>query len=112
MNDIGWCCCAPCVMNSENKVRVVAEYLCCSESNEMYAWVTDQLEKVGPLYKLKSTRFIFADQLITEELLTMLDITETCILRADQFHLFTHVFPTFLEPRFGVQPWLHYLDQC
>ena len=72
--------------------------LCYFESNEMYAWVMEQLEFVKPVYKLESTRFIFADQLITEELLTILDITEACILRADQFHLFNHVFPTFFGP--------------
>ena len=64
----------------------------------MYAWVIKQLEFVEPIYKLESTWFIFADQIITEELLTILGITETCILRANQFHLFNHVFPTFLGP--------------
>ena len=98
MNNIGWYYFAPCVMDSENKVRVATECLRCSESNKMYPWVLQQLEKVEPVYTLKSTRFIFADRLITEELLTMLDITETCILGADQFHLFSHVIPIFFRP--------------
>ena len=59
-------------MDLENKIRIVAECLCCSESNEMYAWGMKQLEKVEPVDRLKSTRFIFADQLIKEDLLAML----------------------------------------
>ena len=53
MNGIVWCYCAPCVMNSENKVGGVAECLYCSESNEMYTRVMEQLEKVELVYKLK-----------------------------------------------------------
>ena len=98
MNDIGWCYFAPCVMDSENKVRVVDECLCCSESNTMYSWVIHQLENFKPIYKLGCTLFIFADQLITEDLLTMLNTTENCTLWANQSHLFDHVFPTYFGP--------------
>ena len=46
-NDIGWCYFAPVVKDNENMIRVVAECLCCMESNEMYAWYLLQL----PLFK-------------------------------------------------------------
>ena len=60
MDDLGWCYLGPCEMDLDNKVRVVAECLYCSESNEMYSWNMKQLEKVELVYKLKSTHFIFA----------------------------------------------------
>ena len=45
MNDISWCYFDPVVKDNESMVRVVAECLCCLESNKMYAWCLLQLPK-------------------------------------------------------------------
>ena len=58
-------------------------------------------QKFEPVYKLMSTRFIFADQLILDDLLTMPNIAETGTLWVDQSHLFNHVFPSY----FGTTIW-------
>ena len=42
----------------------------------------------------------FPDQMITEDLIVVLSITETYTLHADQFHPFNHAFPSFLEFNF------------
>ena len=51
-NDVGWNYFGPCIMDCEMKVRVVAECLCCVETNDMYAWGLYQLPRFEPAYGL------------------------------------------------------------
>ena len=53
------------------------------------------MEKSEPRYQLSSTRFLFADNLVTEDLLVQLGINTTCTLPSDHYHLFANVFPDF-----------------
>ena len=88
MNDIGWCYFALIVKDNENMIQVVAEYLCCAESHDMYAWSLEQLPEFKPEYKLSSTHYMFADQLVTDDLLGMLGVKETCTLLSDNHYIF------------------------
>ena len=66
MNDIGWCYFALVVKDNGNKVHVIAECLCCLESNKMYAWCLLQLPQFEKQYQLSSTRYMFTDKLVTD----------------------------------------------
>ena len=79
-NTIGWNYFGPSVKDCDLKVRVVGECLCCAETNDMYAWGLQQLQKFESRYQLSSTKFLFADNLITEDLLLQLGINATCTL--------------------------------
>ena len=87
-------------------VCVVAECLCCAESHEMYAWSLEQLPKSKTEYKLSSTCYMFANQLVIDDLLGMLGIEETCTLRCGNHHLFSSVIPNY----FGEQLWMNHLQ--
>ena len=62
-----------------------------------------QLPVFVPSYNLKKTRFLYADNLIGEELLgpEMLDISDSCCLRRDRYHCMNNDFPDL----FGEQTW-------
>ena len=98
-NNLGWNYFGPTVKDGDMKVRVVAECLCCVEDQDMYAWVLRKLECFEPDYSLKQTRFIFADNLVTEELLHMLGINQTCQLRADSHHCLHEDWPKLFGDR-------------
>ena len=51
---------------------------------------------------------MFADQLVTDDLLDNLKIKQTCILRCDYFHLFHSVFLIILEGTYGFIVFDHY----
>ena len=101
VNDVGWNYFGPTVLDENLKVRVVAECLCCTEDLGMYAWGLSNLEVFEPLYSLKLTRFMFADNLVTDNLLRQLNILETCTLRGDFWHLTKEVWPKL----FGGKLW-------
>ena len=79
-NHIGWNYFGPTVKDCDMKVWVVAECLCCVKTNAMYVCGLQQLENFELQYTSSSTRFLFADNLITDDLLVMLGITHTCTL--------------------------------
>ena len=95
-NNIGWNYLGPAVKDCDMKVWVAAECLCCVETNNIYVWGLQQLEIFEPQYPLSSTRFLFADNLITDDLLVKLGKTHTCTRQSDHYHLFANVFPDFL----------------
>ena len=66
---IGWNYFGPSVKDCNLKVRIVGKCLCCAETNDMYALGLQQLERFEPRYQLSLTRFLFGDNLVTEDLL-------------------------------------------
>ena len=100
MNRAGWPYIGPCVKDSENQVRVVAECLAITERNETYAWVLECMARDESNWKLDGLRLIFGDQLISDGLLQRLGIQESCILHGDYFHLLNKVFPEKLKHRY------------
>ena len=49
--------------------------------------------EMDPQLSLNQIRFIFADQLITQETIVKLGVKETCVLHGDPYHLLNRVFP-------------------
>ena len=75
------------VKDSELQVRTVCEYLYSSESIEMYQWILRTIFVVEPDFDNEDVCLIFTDQLVTNTLLTNLNIDSTCTLHGDQWHL-------------------------
>ena len=65
----------------------------------MYHWILKSVFVMEPRWSLKYIKVIFADGLVTQRLLEELDISETCVLRGDYYHLMDQVFPK--EHNFG-----------
>ena len=86
VNKLGWVYFGLVVKDNEMKVRGTMECMCCSEFHENYAWALCNLPKFQPRQCLSYTRFMFANDLIGEELLSMLGIGDSCTLRADYHH--------------------------
>ena len=100
MNSPGWPYIAPCVKDNENKVRVIAECLCISESIENYVWVLKSIVDMEKRFRLSNVDIIFADQFITETLLVELGIKNTCTLHSDYYHNLNKVFPETFGNKF------------
>ncbi len=92
-NRPGWPYIGPCVKDNENMVRVTAECICIAESHAMYQWILEAMEDMEPRFLLSNVRLVFADQLVTDDLLVQLGIKETCLLHGDPHHLLNKVFP-------------------
>ena len=90
--------------DDEIKVRCVMECLYYSECHENYAWALHDLPKFEPRHCLSCAQFMFADGLIGEELLSTLDITDSCTLRADCLHCVSEDFPKL----FGDATWFNF----
>ena len=83
----------PCVKDNENNVCVTAEWICISENHEIYNWILRSMVEMDPQLSLNQIRFIFSDQLITQETIVKLGVKETCVLHGDPYHLLNRVFP-------------------
>ena len=59
-----------------------------------YAWFIEMMVEMEPRWLLSSLKLIFADNFITDQLLLLLGVTETCTLRCDRYHLVNEVWPT------------------
>lgn len=94
--------------NGENKVQVTAECLCITESLDMYKWILLSMSKMLPEFLLKNIRIIFADQFITTSLLSQLQISNTCLLHGDPYHIINKVFPETFGTMYS--PLLPHLD--
>ena len=49
--------------------------------------------EIEPQFSLNQIRFIFADRLITQEIIVQLGVEEICVLHDDPYHLLNKVFP-------------------
>ena len=92
-NNTGFPYISPCMTNEEGKIAQGAEALVIEESIDMYTWILEQMSILEPRFQLSKIRFIFADQKITNRLLSQLNINLTCTLRCDSWHLMNEVWP-------------------
>ena len=92
-NEPGWPYIGPCVKDNERKVRVTAECICISDNHEMYNWIIGIMVEMEHQFSLNQIRFIFSDQLITQEMIVQLGVEETCVLHGDPYHILNKVFP-------------------
>ena len=92
-NKLCWPYIGPSVRTNENYVRVVAESVVLTEDLSTYKWILNSIVEMEPKWQISKLRIIFADGLITQTLLDELNISETCTLRCDYWHLMNEVFP-------------------
>ena len=100
---MGWPCIGPCVKDGNMQVRVVAECLTCAEDVGTCAWVIQSIQEMEPRFDLQQTNFMFADQLVTKQLIRDLGIECTCTLRCDCWHIIDEVLPTTFGIHFYTQ---------
>ena len=96
-NKPGWPYHAVVVLNNEKGVCPVCESLSIAESNSNYAFLLKSCKKIKPRWKPRDVRLIFADQLITQQLLIDVGISHSCILHGDRYHLLNKVFPDLFK---------------
>ena len=98
-NKAGWPYQAVVVMNNENEVVPVCEGLIVAESIDAYVTSLRACKLMEPRLKLSDISLIFADQFISEDVLSMLGISNTCVLHGDRYHLLNKVFPEKFKDR-------------
>ena len=91
-NNMGWPYIGPVVKTNDNTIRCVAESVVIAENIDMYVWVIKSMSEMEPKWSLSNIDIIFADGLIKESLLTRLNISDTCVLRGEYYHLMYEVF--------------------
>ena len=92
-NEYNWPYIAPCIKDHENSIGLICESIVISEDLDTYAWILRQAAAMEPRWSLTDIRLIFADQLITNNLLVKLGIEKACTLRGDVYHLMNEVWP-------------------
>ena len=88
------------IKTHEMKIGLAIECLPIDESIITYNWVIRSMAIMEPRWSPKNVKIIFADQLVTLELLNLLDIKDSCTLRGDYHHLLNEVWPK--EDNFGI----------
>lgn len=101
-NKPGWPYHAVVVLDNEKQVIPVCECLGCAESNENYAFLLESCKLFETRWNQKDIKIIFADQLISNQLLIFLGITDSCLLHGDHYHLLNKVFPDLFKPDWEV----------
>ena len=81
------------VKTNENIIRCIDESIVITESNNMYTWLIASIVCMEPKWSPSQIKIIFADGLITQNLLESLSISDTCVLRGDFYHHMHEVFP-------------------
>ena len=75
----------------------MAESIVITEDINIYKWILQTIEVMEPRWSLKDIKIIFIN--VTDRLLDELDISDTCVLRGDYYHLMQEIFPK--EHNFG-----------
>lgn len=81
------------LMNNEMEIIPVIEGLTIAERLDVYLFIIKACQDMEPRFNIKSIKIIFTDQLISDNLLDMLNIRDTCVLHGDIYHLIHKVFP-------------------
>ena len=93
MNKIGWPYIGPVIINNKRRVQTCCEAIVTSEDIDTYSWIMKSMASIEPRWSLSKIKIIFADGLITQQLITDLNIQSICILHGDFHHLFKEVWP-------------------
>ena len=92
-NEVGWPYIGPCVRDSEMKTRTIAQCICIQENHDMYCWILNSVCKMEPKFSLSDINFICGDQHIKSNILSLLKIKDSCLLRCDFYHHMNEVWP-------------------
>jgi hypothetical protein len=106
-NSVYWPYIGPVVIDSDKKVRVIAESIVCTERLESYQLVLESVFSMTPDYDKLLMRLIFGDGIMGQSLLKQLGIATTCHLGYDAYHLFKKDWPE----QFGKQLWSNLQDK-
>ena len=64
-----------------------------AEDIDTFSWIMKYMASIEPHWSLSKIKIIFADGLITQQLITDIKIENACILHGDFHHLFKEVWP-------------------
>ena len=75
------------------KTRTIAKCICIRENHDMYCCILKSVCKMEPIFSLSDINIIFGDQHITSNIISLLKINDSCLLRCDYYHLMNEVWP-------------------
>ena len=90
-NKPGWPYHAVVVLDNEKRVMPVCEGLSIAESIDNCAFSLESCKLFETRWDPKNIRTMFADQAMTDRLLVLLNIQDTCLLHGDCYHLLNKV---------------------
>ena len=106
-NKYNWPYCSLIFHGGENIGEQGCECIVCEESIDMYHWIITSCVELEPQFDISKIRVIFADNLITDELLHKLEIHTSCFLHCDYYHQMQTVWPAYFKNIFqNIKPWL------
>ena len=100
-NKHGWVYIGPCIKDHEDRIGTTVESLLVEESIDSYVWVLKSMFDMESKFDKTSIKIIYADEFITENILNLLYIEDTCVLRCDTYHLQSLIWPKY----FGSRTW-------
>jgi hypothetical protein len=87
LNSVYWPYFSIVLLDGFNKIALAAEAIGCVERVDTYIWLVQGALTMTPRRKKESIKVIFADGIMSERLLTKLQIEATCKLCLDAYHL-------------------------
>jgi hypothetical protein len=95
-NSVNWPYIGPVVVDGDCRISMIAESIVCSERLEAYKFVLDSVFDMAPLRSRDTLRIIFGDGIMSDSLLRMLDIQDSCKICLDCYHLLEEDWPNKL----------------
>ena len=92
-NKLNWPYIGPVVKNSDNRIGVTCEAIVTTEDTDTYTWIFKSMQSIEPRWSPAKLQILYADGLVTKKLLNNLDITVSCILHGDYYHLMKENWP-------------------
>lgn len=98
LNHLHWPYFGPVVIDCNSQVHTVCEAICCAERIDAYYFVIDSMFDMAATVRTRAqTKVIFADKFLdrnnSRTLLERLDISPTCRVFWDQFHIVSDNWP-------------------
>jgi len=93
LNKLNWPYIGPVIRNGDNRIGVTCKAIVTSEDNDTYTWIFQSMKSIEPRWSPSEIQILYADQLVSKKLLENLNISDTCILHGDYYHLFKENWP-------------------
>ena len=100
-NILNWPYCSLVFHSGHGKGLSGCECIVCEESHKMYKWIIETCADIEPSFQPQKIKMIYADNLITKELLVDLGIHRTCQLHCDYHHQQRIVWPKLFGSYFN-----------
>ena len=92
-NNLNWPYIGPVIKNSENRIGVTCESIVTTEDTETYTWIFRLMQSIEPRWSFSKIQILYADGLMSQRLLENLNISDTCIIHGDYYHLMKENWP-------------------